>query len=688
MDLNRIDREALFADETERYRTPAHHAGDSVTFFFRTKKDNVSSVSLLGREMMRRMEKTSSDALFDYYSTTIQLPQHSRFYYWFMIEKGRERLFFNRLGIAEPPNIRTETAFEIIPGFTVPEWSKGAVMYQIFIDRFCNGDPENDTLTDEYNYVEGRHSEHADWNERIQPLDVHRFYGGDLQGVEEKLPYLKRLGVEAIYFTPLFVSPSNHRYDIQDYEYVDPHLVGFVHDEGELLQPGDTNNAHATRYISRVTDFENLEKANAFFASFVEKAHAMGIRIILDGVFNHCGSFNKWMDREHIYEEADGYEKGAFEAKDSPYHDWFYFTEDSWPDNWHYIGWWDNATLPKLNYEGNGKLRDYICNIGKKWVRPPYQIDGWRLDVAADVGQTASSNHMFWRNFRKAVKGENPDVLILAEHYGNPEHWLRGDEWDTIMNYDAFMDPVSFFLTGMEKHSGEYVKSLHGDGKRFFDELMMNLAHMPIESRLSAMNELSNHDHSRFLTRTNRTVGSLRESGTEAASKGLSYATFREGVVMQFTLPGAPTVYYGDETGMTGWTDPDNRRPYPWGHENWDLIQFHRDVIRIHKHYSCLRTGSFKPMAADYGFIAYARFDSDSSIVTLVNHSSSDREVELPVWTVGMPYESTVKRILQTSEVTYNVGVLQVPVTEGLLKVTLPAWSATVYAWEKKKVQP
>ena len=148
MDLNRIDREALFADETERYRTPAHHAGDSVTFFFRTKKDNVSFVSLLGREMMRRMEKSSSDALFDYYSTTIQLPQHSRFYYWFMIEKGRERLFFNRLGIAEPPNIRTETAFEIIPGFTVPEWSKGAVMYQIFIDRFCNGDPENDTLTD------------------------------------------------------------------------------------------------------------------------------------------------------------------------------------------------------------------------------------------------------------------------------------------------------------------------------------------------------------------------------------------------------------------------------------------------------------------------------------------------------------------------------------------------------------
>ena len=199
MDVNRIDRDALFADETQYYRTPALvNAGDSVTFCFRTRKDDVTSVTLLGRTLMLRMEKDRSDGLFDYYTVTLKLPPEPRFYYWFMVEKGRERLFYNRLGVAEPPNIRTETAFEIIPGFRVPEWSKGAVMYQIFIDRFRNGDPDNDTLTDEYSYIDGRHSEHADWDSPVEPFDVHRFYGGDLKGVEEKLDihngYAEKLG--------------------------------------------------------------------------------------------------------------------------------------------------------------------------------------------------------------------------------------------------------------------------------------------------------------------------------------------------------------------------------------------------------------------------------------------------------------------------------------------------------------
>ncbi|MBQ9910228.1 MAG: glycoside hydrolase family 13 protein [Lachnospiraceae bacterium] len=685
MNPRKIDREALFADETVQYRTPAViMPGDDVKFYFRTKKDDAASVMLLGREIMQCMEKTRSDGLFDYYETTMKMTG-DRFHYWFLVERGRERLFYNRLGVVEPPYIRTDTAFEVLPGFSVPDWAKGAVMYQIFIDRFRNGDPGNDVLTDEYSYLLEHHSEHASWDSGIETLDVHRFYGGDLQGVEEKLPYLKRLGIEAIYFTPIFVSPSNHGYDTQDYEYIDPHLTGFVHDEGELLKPGDTDNTHATRYIDRVTNFKNLEKANEVFASFVKKAHEAGIRVILDGVFNHCGSFNKWMDREHIYKGHEGYEPGAFVSKDSPYHDYFYFSRDEWPDNESYIGWWDNTTLPKLNYEGNSKLKDYICNIGKKWVRPPYSIDGWRLDVASDLGLTASGNHTFWRAFRRAVKSENPDTLIVAEHYGNPEHWLRGNEWDTVMNYDAFMEPVSFFLTGMEKHSREYSPELHGSGKLFFENLMLNLAHLPIESRLSAMNQLSNHDHSRFLTRTNRRTGSLYESGAPAASEGLSYATFREGVVMQFTLPGAPTLYYGDEAGLTGWTDPDNRRPYPWGHENWDLVMLHKDLIRIHKTYSCLRTGSFKPLASDYGYVSYARFDEESSVVTLINHSDHERMVSLPVWTAGMPYECTIRRIMQTDDANYNAGELKTEVRDGLLQAVVPAWSATVYAYRKKK---
>ena len=182
------------------------------------------------------------------------------------------------------------------------------------------------------------------------------------------------------------------------------------------------------------------------------------MKIILDGVFNHCGSFNKWMDRERIYEDQEGYEPGAFVSPDSPFRSYFRFFRENaedWPYNVHYDGWWGHDTLPKLNYEESVKLENYILYIGRKWVSPPYNVDGWRLDVAADLGRSNDYNHEFWKKFRIAVKDANPNAIILAEHYGDPGSWLQGDEWDTVMNYDAFMEPFTWFLTGMEKHSDE-----------------------------------------------------------------------------------------------------------------------------------------------------------------------------------------------------------------------------------------
>lgn len=187
-----------------------------------------------------------------------------------------------------------------------------------------------------------------------------------------------------------------------------------------------------------MTAKENLEASNQFFADFIAEAHARGIRVILDGVFNHCGSFNKWLNREKIYRPDKGYAPGAYEAADSPYHDYFHFyDENQWPDNGTYEGWWGHDTLPKLNYEGSEDLYRYILEIGKKWVSPPYNADGWRLDVAADLGHSPEFNHRFWRDFRKAVKSANPDAIILAEHYGDASSWLQGDAWVTVMNYDA-----------------------------------------------------------------------------------------------------------------------------------------------------------------------------------------------------------------------------------------------------------
>ncbi len=179
--------------------------------------------------------------------------------------------------------------------------------------------------------------------------------------MRQKLDYLQNLGVEVLYFNPLFVSPSNHKYDTQDYEHIDPHFTGFVKDEGALLTDGRTENRDAERYICRTTRKENLEAADAYFADFVREVHARGMKVILDGVFNHCGSFNRWLDREQIYEHSGDWEKGAYISADSPYRRYFHFqNENAWPYNTTYEGWWNHDTLPKLNYDESPELVDAI----------------------------------------------------------------------------------------------------------------------------------------------------------------------------------------------------------------------------------------------------------------------------------------------------------------------------------------
>ena len=685
VDQRKLDLKALFADETPAYRYPEDiDPGDEVRFRFRTLKNNAQAVYFVGRSVRRRMTRVYSREQYDYYEARLKIGA-TRFYYGFEIEGEDRKVLYDRMGVSLHGRLNPETAFRIIPGFTVPDWLKGAVMYQIFVDRFRNGDPKNDVITGEYAYLGHRVEGVTDWNGLPETNDSFRFFGGDLVGVMEKLDYLKHLGVEAIYLNPIFVSPSNHKYDCQDYDYVDPHFVGFVEDGGNTLPWGQLDNRLSERYLTRVTSKANLENANAYFAKLCEEIHKRDMKIILDGVFNHCGSFNKWMDRERIYEGRPGYAPGAYLTEDSPYHNYFYFDEGSkWPYNPHFTGWWNHATLPKLNYENSKELHDYILRIARKWLAPPYSIDGWRLDVAADLGDSSAYNHIFWKEFREVVKEENPDAVIIAEHYGNPEHWLRGDEWDTVMNYDAFMEPVGYFLTGLEKHCDSYEGYLHGNGKAFFDNMARAGLNLPSQSLYAAMNELSNHDHARFLTRTNRMVGRLQDKGSAAASEGLSYATFREGAVMQFTLPGAPTIYYGDEAGVTGWTDPDNRRTYPWGNENWDLIAFFRDLIRIHKSWSCFRTGSYKPIEADTGYLAYGRFDERSSALILINHSDKEREVRVPVYEIEVPDDSVMKRVMKTDELSYNVGNLPVVVEDGRLHRTIAAWSAEIYVMEKQ----
>lgn len=650
-----MNKNALFCDGTSDYVIPAEPGiHEKVRLRFRTARDDAQEVCLISGGEALQMQKISSGEVFDYYETEVQLTD-TMFVYYFRIKSESEELCYHRCGVSEHPVEYYN--FRIMPGFSTPAWAKGAVMYQIFVDRFCNGDPSNDVEDGEYVYIGEPVCKVKDWNEFPAAMDIRRFHGGDLQGVLDKLDYLEELGVEVIYFNPLFVSPSNHKYDIQDYDYIDPHYGVIIEDGGEVLPEGEKDNTRATKYQKRTGDIRNLEASNRLFAKLVEEMHTRGMRVILDGVFNHCGSFNKWMDREGIYEPQPEYEKGAYVSAQSPYRDFFHFfdeREEAWPYNKNYDGWWGHDTLPKLNYEDSPTLEEYILNIGKKWVSPPYNADGWRLDVAADLGYSNEYNHIFWENFRKAVKSANPQALILAEHYGDPGEWLQGDEWDSVMNYDAFMEPLTWFLTGMEKHSDERRTDLWGNADNFVNTMNHFMASMLTPSLQVAMNELSNHDHSRFLTRTNHIVGRVAQLGSKAAEEGINLAVMREAVAVQMTWVGAPTVYYGDEAGVCGFTDPDSRRTYPWGQENRELVEFHKEMIRIHKREKPLRTGSLKMLSWSSNVLAYARFQEGEQIIVVLNNSKELKEVTIPVWQAEVPMKGKMERLMYSWEKSYT----------------------------------
>ncbi len=657
--------QAVYSDETKQFRVPAEpSSADSVEISIRVGKGCFTAIFLCTSEREFFMEKIREDGVFAYYRTVLP-PAKEKTAYFFRLQYGDQYGFYTKYGYFH--EYRTDGWFEILRDYKTPDWAKGAVMYQIYPDRFCNGDKSNDVQTGEYTYL-GRTVERVeDWDSLPEPTDIHRFYGGDLQGIMDKLDYLQELGIEALYLNPIFVSPSNHKYDIQDYDHIDPHFGRIVR---EKISPENAGTDNAL-YIARTTDLVNLEASDALFAELVQAAHERGIRVIIDGVFNHCGAFHKWLDRENLYGEEG---KGAYLHAKSPYRNYFY-----WQEGNNYDGWWGHANHPKLNAEGSVALRNALIAIGRKWVSPPYNADGWRLDVAADLGRTADFNHRFWSVFRKAVKDVSQDKLILAEHYGDASPWLQGDQWDSIMNYDAFMEPLTWFLTGVSKHSTERRDDLYNNADAFWGGMIYQMSRLPAQAIQVSMNELSNHDHSRFLTRTNRRTGRLENEGAEAAGENVDKAVMREAVLFQMTWPGAPTVYYGDEAGMVGWTDPDNRRTYPWGKEDGALIAFHKKLISLRKEHQTLRSGSLRPLYGGYGVIAYGRFDETGNYVVALNNSDEGQVVSIPVWLCGVAPESCLHILVQSNRSGFDDFPVPYPVMHGMMETIMPPKSCMVW---------
>lgn len=653
--------QAIFSDETQNYRMPPEPSRyDTAIISLRTGRNLQLQPFLCTQERRLAMRKMRSSYVFEYYQVELQ-PTEKKECYYFCIEGEGFTLYYTKYGVFD--SYQGEGWFELLRDYHTPQWARGAVMYQIFPDRFFNGDEKNDILSNEYMYLGKPVKKIEDWNKNPESEDIRNFYGGDLQGIVAKMDYLEGLGIDAIYLNPIFLSPSNHKYDIQDYEHIDPHLGVIEVDEGALVF-GSEKNQEATKYITRITNETNLQKSDLLFASLVAEAHKRGMKVILDGVFNHCGAFHKWMDREGIYKNKL---KGAFQDKNSPFHPYFIWNQDGTA----YEGWWGYENHPKLNVEGCLELRNKILEIGAKWVSPPFCADGWRLDVAADLGSTEEFNHTFWQEFRKTVKKANPNALILAEHYGEAKPWLLGDQWDSIMNYDAFMEPLTWFLTGVSKHSTDARDDLYNNADVFWGSMIFQMSKLPIQALTTAMNELSNHDHSRFLTRTNRQLGRLEHDGAEKASENVQLSVMREAVLLQMTWLGAPTIYYGDEAGVVGWTDPDNRRCYPWGKENNELIAFHKACIHLRKENEALRLGSLKQLFGEYGIIGYGRFTEQNRCVVVLNNSDHFKEIFVPVWQIGVREKGGMKRLILTDEKGYYLESVDFSVENGHICLSL-----------------
>lgn len=464
--------------------------------------------------------------------------------------------------------------------FKTPDFLKGGIIYQIFPDRFCNsGTPKTGVPESR---VMRKWGEEPFWNEsQMNGIWNNDYFGGDLKGIEQKLPYLKSLGVTCIYLNPIFAANSNHRYDTADYERIDP-----------LLGTED--------------DFKSLCRA----------ADKMGIKIILDGVFSHTGCDSKYFNMYSHYNSV-----GAYNSTESPYYSWYKFID--YPNG--YKSWWGIKLLPEVQEE-NESYRNYICGengILRRWLRAG--AGGWRLDVADELPD------VFLDELRKAVKAENKDAVIIGEvwedattkfAYGERRRYLLGEQLDSVMNY-PFAAAILNFVKG-------------GSAEAFENAVMSIVENYPPQVINVLMNHIGTHDTERAITRLAGPDAAGKDRYWQHDNNKLSESDYLKGVSMlktasllQFTLPGVPSIYYGDEAGMQGMKDPFNRACFPWNDKNEELYKWYKRLGEIRHGCKAFIIGDFQVIYARAGVVAYVRSCEKNSVLTAVNVSQNSADFEV-----------------------------------------------------------
>ena len=457
---------------------------------------------------------------------------------------------------------------------TTPKWVQDAVFYQIFPDRFARSEKN----PAKFNF--------EDWD---SAPTSHGFKGGDLYGVIEKLDYLQDLGINAIYFNPIFASASNHRYHTFDYYNVDPLLGG-----------------------------------NEALSKLLDAAHKRGIRVILDGVFNH--SSRGFWQFHHVLETGDA----------SPYKDWFHFDPERLKGHKHwgaypspheqrllhqedsltaigYRAWWNLPALPKFN-TNSPAVREFLFDAAVYWVK--FGIDGWRLDVPGDIDDDS-----FWQEFRRRVREANPEAYITGEIWHEAQRWLQGDQFDAVMNYEITKCCLAFFPKELDLnilHKQANYQGVHHTirAEEFANRIDHNLGLYNPEITYAQLNLLDSHDTPRYLSCVKDDKNALK----------LAW-------LFLFTYPGAPCIYYGDEIGLNGGHDPECRKSFPWDESKWDkdLLEYAKACIALRNKHKVLRQGTYKRVYAEGNVVAYAREHDGERIITVINTADAEKTINLPL---------------------------------------------------------
>ena len=531
----------------------------------------------------------------------------------------------------------------------VPEWAKNAIWYQIFPERFRNGDTTNDPTPLDLELPPQREWHISPWTSdwyALQPWEVkhsrnfydnvfERRYGGDLQGVLDELDYLSELGITAIYFNPVFEAISLHKYDASTYHHIDHTFGPDARGDLELIK-GETDDPSTWKWTA----------ADSLFLRLVKEAHRRGIKVIIDGVFNHCGT-RFWAFQDVIKNQQR-----------SRYADWFEIKRWDNPatpqDEFDYKGWWDIKELPEFREDANGfvkPVREYFFNITRRWMDPngdgdPSEgVDGWRLDVANEV------SHVFWKEWRKLVKSINPNAYIVGEIWDDASNWLKGDEFDAVMNYRFARAVVRFFIdtdsriytaTEFDRELAEIRKEYPGD----VNYVLQNLIDSHDTDRLGSMIMNPNRKYD--------DQNGLRSNPEYDVSKPTPPARRIQKLIVlfQMTYLGAPMIYYGDESGMWGADDPDDRKPMVWPdftYENEkthpipgrtrtndvvrfdeDLFNYYRKLVRIRKENAALSTGDFTALLTDdtRGIYVFRRMLGDDETIVALNNSGRKDHVD------------------------------------------------------------